>query len=412
MTSNATYEEFRKQRAAGHILVDGDYVDAVMATVKSPKFGSLPGVYTDRPDKAGLVALCWSADDRRDPIDVVDRIRQLAPELEDMVSPDHTVGLLHTRTGDDAGASVEMGGPAVPARSPEPSDLPFEARLDSDVAGRGVVVGIVDSGIVGHPWLDGSFLATPGSIDPLDEDTNGELDRQAGHGVFVAGLILREAPAAVLRVVRAFDQDGFVRIRRAAQAIVELDELGADVINLSFGGYTRRNRPPLGHRKALSKIRDTTVVVAAAGNHRPEDQSNLGRKFWPAAIERVVAVAALDMTSATGVQMAPFSNGGPWVDVAAPGADVLSTYVRFPAFDGWARWSGTSFAAPVVTGRIAAAMTDACGARVRSAQKAKELVIEQAAQTRPAGIAATGVIERIVLPREQRPADLVDAARR
>jgi subtilisin family serine protease len=402
MTSDQTYEEFRKQRAPGHILVDEDYVDAVMATVNSPEFEPLPDVYTDAPDKAGLVALCWGDDDRRDPIDVVDRIRELAPYLEDMVSPDHTVGLLHTVTGDDAGASVEMGGPAVPAKPTKPTDLPFEARLDSDQAGRGVVVGVVDSGIVGHPWLDGSFLASPGSIDPLDEDKNGKLDRLAGHGVFVAGLILREAPAALVRVVRAFDIDGFVRIRRAANAIVELDELGADVINLSFGGYTRRNRPPLAHRKAFSKIRDTTVVVAAAGNHRPDDEEHvLGRKFWPGALDRVVAVAALDTASPGGVRMAPFSNLGTWVSLAAPGADVVSTYVNSTPFKGWARWSGTSFAAPVVTGRIAAAMTNDAGLRVRSAQKAKEQVIEQAAQIRPPGLAiGPDVVERIILPRQ------------
>ena len=408
MQSEHQYEGFAKRRAPGHILVDEDYVEAVSSVVTSPAFDRLRNVRTDAPDRAGLVALCWD-DDERDPAGVVDRIRQLAPDLEDMVSPDHTVGLLHTVTGDEAGASIEMGGPAVP---PVSTNTQFPPRLDSDVAGRGVVVGVVDSGIVGHPWLDGSFLATPASIDPLDEDTNGELDRQAGHGVFVTGLILREAPAAVVRVVRAFDMNGFVRIRRAANAIVELDELGADVINLSFGGYTRRNRPPLAHRKALSKIRDTTVVVAAAGNHKPDDQEHqLGRKHWPGAIERVVAVAALDTTSEHGLRMAPFSNVGPWVDVAAPGTEVVSTYVTFPGFNGWAQWSGTSFAAPVVTGRIVAAMTDKSGVKVRSAQKAKEQVIEQAAQTRPPGLAiGPDVAERIVLPRDLRAADLVNAS--
>lgn len=410
MRSDHQYEGFAKRRAPGHILVDEDYVEAVRSVVTSPAFDRLRNVRTDAPDKAGLVALCWD-DEERDPITVVDRIRDLAPELEDMVSPDHTVGLLHTVTGDEAGASIEMGGPAVPAKATEPTDVLFPRREDTDLAGRGVVVGVVDSGIVGHPWLDGSFLATPGSIDPLDEEPNGELDRQAGHGVFVTGLILREAPAAVVRVVRAFDQHGYVRIRRAAQAIVELDELGADVINLSFGGYTRRNRPPLAHRKALSKIRDTTVVVAAAGNHRPDDEEHqLGRKFWPGAIERVVAVAALDATSPGDLRMAPFSNLGSWVDVAAPGAGVISTYVTFPGFNGWAKWSGTSFAAPVVTGRIVAAMTDTSGVRVRSAQKAKEQVIEQAAHTRPPGLAiGPDVVERIVLPRDLRAADLVNA---
>ena len=387
---------FAKRCAPGHILVDEDYVSAVMETVTSPEFGVLRGVSTDEPDRAGLVALYW-VEDERDPAEVVRRIRELSPLLEDKVSPDHTVGLLPSRTGDESGASIEMGGPAEPA---EPADEPFERRRDTDRAGRGVTVGVIDSGIIGHTWVDGSFLATPGSIDPLDDDHNGDLDPQAGHGLFVGGVILREAPAAVLRVVRAFDDYGYVRIRRAANAIVELDELGCDVINLSFGRHTERNRPPLAHRKALSKIRDTTVVVAAAGNHKPHDRNYVeGRKFWPAAFQRVVAVAALD--TASGIRMASFSNVGGWVDIAAPGARVLGPFATFGKFNGWARWSGTSFAAPMVAGRIAATMTDEAGNRVRSAQKAKELVIEDAAILRPQGIAVdASVVERIILPRD------------
>lgn len=409
MRSDHPDEGFAKQRAPGHILVDEDWVDDVLSTVTSPEFSELPGVYTDAPDKAGLVALCWD-DDERDPADVVDRIRELAPHLEDKVSPDHTVGILPSVTGDEAGASIEMGGPAEPA---EVTDIQFPPRRDTDAAGRGVIIGVVDSGIVGHPWLDGSFLATPGSIDPLDEDSDKQLDPQAGHGTFVTGLILREAPAAVVRVVRAFDMAGYVRIRRAANAIVELDELGADVINLSFGRHTRRNRPPLAHRKALSKIRDTTVVVAAAGNHKVGDKEHAEqprREFWPAAIESVVAVAALDTVRRDRVQLASFSNIGDWVDVAAPGTKVVGTYVTFRRFAGWARWSGTSFAAPTVAGRIAAAMTDGSGKRVRSAQEARDEVLAKAAATRPAGLAIdTDVVKRIILPREWGAADLVNA---
>lgn len=412
MRSDLQFEDFKKRRAPGHILVDEDYVDAVLATVTSPEFGPLPGVEAGEPDKAGLVALCWD-DEYRDPAGVVDRIRELAPHLEDMVSPDHTVGIVvRPDTGEESGASVEMGGPAAP---PAPADREFPPRQDGDVAGRGVVLGVIDSGIVGHPWLDGSFLATPGSFDPLNENRDDRLDPQAGHGTFVTGLILREAPAAVVRVVRAFDMAGVVRIRRAANAIVELDELGADVINLSFGGYTRRNRPPLAHRKALSKIRETTVVVAAAGNHKPgakAQEKHRRRPFWPAALDRVVAVAALDTVSDDRVQLAPFSNVGDWVDVVAPGTDVVSTFLTFPGFDGWARWSGTSFAAPSVAGRIAAAMTDDAGTRVRSAQEAKEEVLQRAKQTLPPSLSIDpDVPGYVILPREAGTADLVDAGR-
>ena len=99
------------------------------------------------------------------------------------------------------------------------------------------------------------------------------------------------------------------------------------------------------------------VVVAAAGN----DGSN--RPQYPAAFDGVVSVAALDDASP-----ASFSNWGSWVRACAPGVDLQSwfwsyngrTRERYGAdgddFRDWAIWSGTSFAAPVVTGALAQAI--------------------------------------------------------
>ena len=378
-------ETYVKKRAPGHILVDEDFADEVEVAVKSStfteQFGELPDIALDEPDNAGLVALSW-CDDSRDPGDVVNHIRTVAPELSDMVAPDHTVGVVVDPHTGELGASAEMGGPAS---MPKATEHRFPPRTDDDVAGKGIIVGVVDTGIRRNAWSDGSYLASPGSFDPLDENSDNELDRQAGHGTFVTGLILRQAPAATVHVIRALDMDGFVRVRTAANAIVELDRRGADVINLSLGGYTRTNRVPLAHRKAFSRIRHTTVVVAAAGNHHPDERAQVvaqGRRFWPAAMKRVVAVAALDQVQDGRVQLANFSNFGQWVDIAAVGTDVLSTFVDFKDFDGWALWSGTSFAAPIVAGRIAAAMTDSSGTVIRTAQQARQKVLEDAARER------------------------------
>jgi subtilisin family serine protease len=103
-------------------------------------------------------------------------------------------------------------------------------------------------------------------------------------------------------------------------------------------------------------------VVAAAGNNAQ------GRPFWPAAFKHVIAVGAVDTRKGDPTRAA-FSNFGDWVDCCAPGVGVRSTYVtgdwRLDApgddgsieqFDGWACWSGTSFAAPQVTAAIAAKM--------------------------------------------------------
>lgn len=388
--------------APRHILVDEEYVEEVEKAAKSSSFPALAteteaevtaldDVWFDDPDKAGLVAMYWSGD--QEATSVVDRIRAVDGSLYDMVAPDHTVGVVVDPDTGEVATSPEAGGPA--ASAPRPTESTFGNRTDDDMVGTSVMVGVVDSGIRRHPWYEGSVLASPGSVDPVDTNGDGEIDRQAGHGTFVTGLILQQAPGATVRVVRAFDENGFVLVRAAANAIVDLDRRGADIINLSFGGYTRSNRMPLAHRKAFSRLRDSTVVVAAAGNHNPDDErqkASMGRRFWPASMKRVVAVAALQQNPDDGVKLADFSNYGPWVTLSAVGTDVLSTFVSdFEDFRGWATWSGTSFAAPIVAGRIAAAMTDDKGEIIRTAKQAKQMVLDEATRAATeAGVIGNG----------------------
>jgi subtilisin family serine protease len=97
-------------------------------------------------------------------------------------------------------------------------------------------------------------------------------------------------------------------------------------------------------------------VVAAAGNFDSD------RPYWPAALKDVVAVAALADGADGEPERASFSNYGWWVDAAAPGVRIKSTFLTHgqedgKEFHGYAKWSGTSFAAPVVAGRIAALMS-------------------------------------------------------
>ena len=269
------------------------------------------------------------------------------------------------------------GGPAdVVAPAPEMAQ-------PSQPVGHGVRVEVLDTGLFQeHPWWDGGGItaqSVEGISEVTDDDLDGALDAQAGHGTFVAGIVAQQAPAAEIRTQAVLNSYGEGAEHTIAAAIRESGRaFAADgsarwlVLNLSLGGYTEGNAPPLDILDALDTLPPEVVVVAAAGNDYP----NCGRPFFPAALKRVLAVGALDEAGTP----AGFSNRGPWVDACTLGVGVGSSFFSgfdgplrgvpdADAFAGFARWSGTSFAAPRVAGKVAAVLSgelpDSAEAEVR-----------------------------------------------
>ncbi|GAA0364345.1 S8/S53 family peptidase [Microbispora corallina] len=252
-------------------------------------------------------------------VDVVD----LTAALRDrghVASPNHVL----------LGQPLLFGGPGgmpVPARA-----VPYEPGEPWDVT-----VAVLDTGLAPHPWMARWYRDEV--ADTPDADGDGVLDEQAGHGTFVAGLILRRAPGVALRAVRLLDSHGVSDEAALLRALARLRRERVHVVNLSLGGHTFDDRPPVGLAETLAAF---PAVVACAGN------TASSRPFWPAALPRVVAVAALD-----GDGRASFSAYGPWVDACAPGVGLTSSFLDHAEFHGYARWSGTSFAAAGVTGALA-----------------------------------------------------------
>lgn len=271
--------------------------------------------------------------------------------------------------------------------TPEPVASPLFARPQPAPPGQ-VRVAVLDTGIAAEQRADGWLrgLASPdgSNVDPLDEfpTPNGLLDLGAGHGTFVAGIIQRLAPAADLEVWRVLDSDGITEESRIASAMVAAARGGAQLINLSLGTQTVDDEEPIALAAALKTISTIEeqehreiVVVAAAGN------GGTDVPVYPAAFEGVVSVAALTPV----LRPAPWSSRGAWVKCSAVGENVVSTYVQgtedpflrpgaTEPVDGadeygpssWAFWSGTSFATPLVTARIAQLAADQ-GIGVRAA---------------------------------------------
>lgn len=247
-----------------------------------------------------------------------------------------------------AGEWVYLGGPACEPMAAAEIPLPPGGATSDTVPS----LAVLDTGIGAppHQMFSASLLREDGSdIDLLDEDGDLLLDIEAGHGTFICGLAQRVAPGLSLEQRKVLTSNGFGDDLSVALGIAETR---AAVLNLSLGGYTSANRPPRALQAALATLGRDRVVIAAAGNNGGT------RSFWPAAFADVIAVGAYD--SATG-DPAPFSNYGTWVDVCAPGVDLHSCYVdgrrdvasTSPTFAGWAAWSGTSFAAPIVAAEIA-----------------------------------------------------------
>ena len=252
--------------------------------------------------------------------------------------------------------------PATEPRGAPDHSLPDPGPCAGSGSGTFIYVadtGLLDGAAAEHSWLAG----VTGTEDPLDHQGGvTRIPEYAGHGTFIAGVARCMAPAARVVVTRDFDKAGAISEHKIVRRLREALRLAPDVINLSAGGTTRKDLPLLGLEAFWETYRHYKglVLVASAGNNSTR------RPFWPAAFPQVVGVGAL---AATGRARAYFSDYGPWVDVYAPGEDLVNAFAhgiyayREPPntgthhFDGMARWSGTSFSAPVVAGLIAARIT-------------------------------------------------------
>jgi thermitase len=207
--------------------------------------------------------------------------------------------------------------------------------------GPGVVIAIVDTGVAtDHPDLVNKLV--PG-YDFVNNDADPRDDQ--GHGTHCAGVAAASTDNGVgiagvgfnarVMPVKVLGADGFGTLSNVASGIRWAVDNGARIISLSLGSTT----DAATLRNAITYAwGQGAVVVAAAGNEATDQFS------YPAAYPEAIAVAATDNQD----RRAGFSNFGSWVDVAAPGVDVLSTVPG-----GYARYSGTSMACPAVAGLAA-----------------------------------------------------------
>ncbi len=213
--------------------------------------------------------------------------------------------------------------------------------------GDGVKLAVIDTGVdYRHAEVSGNF----GDVKGYDFVRNGNdpMDLN-GHGTHVAGIAVGGnygiARASKVYAVRVLDEKGF---GSEANTIAGLDwaaSHGANVVNMSLGSpYASTALEDMCYYLADKGV----LVVAAAGN------TGFGPNYPAAFGEPVIAVAAVDEA----LRHPDFSNVYETNDISAPGVDITSSYLG-----GYATLSGTSMAAPHVSGSLALALSALRGER-------------------------------------------------
>ncbi len=217
--------------------------------------------------------------------------------------------------------------------------------------GQAVVVAVIDTGIdLQHPIFQGRLDSASRWRDFVDGDTTPQevTGTYYGHGTGVAGVIVQVAPRATILPIRVLGPDGMGETANVIAAIDHAVRNGANVINLSLGTSSNSDALQLAIANAAAQ---GVHVVASAGNEAT------GSLTFPAALGTSVAgnqyVISVGSASTSG-DLSSFSNFGPALEMLAPGEGIVSAYpdLRLAGF------TGTSFAAPIVSGLVAVARSD------------------------------------------------------
>jgi thermitase len=223
-----------------------------------------------------------------------------------------------------------------------------DQAYDTEYRGEGVVVALLDTGVdLEHPDLAANIIDGWNFVD--DNDNVTDVD---GHGTMVCGIVAAlanngigvagVAPNVTIMPLKVLSESGG-NLFDVSLAIRYAADHGAKVIGMSLGGNS--SRIPMALEAAINHAyQKGCILVAAAGNDGSDEL------FYPAAYDHVLAVSAIDENNTK----ASFSNYGNYIDFCAPGVNILTTSTN----ETYAYGSGTSFAAPFVTGVVALMLSE------------------------------------------------------
>lgn len=217
-----------------------------------------------------------------------------------------------------------------------------------EVTGKGIRVGIIDTGIdFTHKDLKDGIADAVSFISKSPRDDN-------GHGTHVAGIIgarkngtgvIGMAPECSLYVAKAFDQSGNGEFSAIYKSMEWMIHKRVQIVNMSFSSDENSK----GYEEILQAASNHGLtLVCAAGNEGNKKRNTIG---FPGKFPQTIAVTAVDPNR----QSTDFSSAGYESELCAAGVNIYSTYPG----NSYAKLSGTSMATPIISG--AAALIQAKG---------------------------------------------------
>ena len=255
------------------------------------------------------------------------------------------------------------------------ADIKWQTAYTAGLPSNEIIVGVIDTGVdYNHGDISNRMWRNPDEIiNGIDDDFNGYVDDvygintadgtgdpmdDHGHGTHCAGIIAAEAnnnygvsgvnPNAKIMALKFMPAGGNGDTADAVECIIYAASMGAKVLSCSWGGgnYLQSLVDAIDFANELG-----CAVICAAGNN-----GNY-LMIYPAGYQNALCVGSTDATD----EKSSFSNYGPWIDVMAPGRDIISLksslYSGYSFTNDFLVVSGTSMATPCAAGVLSLLMS-------------------------------------------------------
>ena len=213
--------------------------------------------------------------------------------------------------------------------------------------GEGITVMVIDTGCTNHPDLDGAIL-----VDKCVSFVKGEdiYDTGSGHSTHCAGIIgarmndmgcVGVAPKCNIITIKVLSKNGTGTQASVNAGLEYALVIKPDVVSMSLGSPYH----DATEEKLIKQLYNLNIPVIAAAGNEGGKRSKTNTVNYPGKLEEVITVGAVKDDGS----IADFSSWGEELDIAAPGYNIYSTYLK----NGYANLSGTSMATPFVAGIVA-----------------------------------------------------------